>query len=247
MFVMSKSEKELLVCNDITICYDKKNVLENLSMSVCEGDYISIVGENGTGKSSLIKGILGLVPLKTGQIKYENGMEKKHIGYLPQNTENQSSFPASVFEIILSGTLTGKKFKPFYTAEDKKAVYEVMEKLGISEYRKEKFGNLSGGQKQRVMLSRAMVSAQKILFLDEPVTGLDPVVTAEFYDLIHELNQKEKIAVVMVSHDMENSMKYANKIRQMSENDYFFGTKDEYLSRQRTLPIPNVVNNNKTV
>lgn len=225
---MMSKEKVQLTCKDITIAYDRVNIMEDVNMSVCAGDYVSIVGENGTGKSSLIKGILGLVPLKKGEIIYGEGISKKTIGYLPQHTPAQSDFPASVTEVILSGCLGTSGFSPFYSAKAKKDVKKVMERLGITEFGKKTFGNLSGGQKQRVLLARALMATDKILFLDEPIAGLDPLVTAEFYEIIADLNKKDNLTVIMVSHDIENAMKYSGKIFHMRENDYFYGTKEEY-------------------
>jgi zinc transport system ATP-binding protein len=207
--------------------------MDNVNIEICQGDYISIIGENGSGKSSLIKGILGLVPIKSGNIEYCNGMSKKDIGYLPQNTSEQNSFPASVYEVILSGCLTTSGFRPFYTSNDKKNVKKTMEKLGISDLKKKSFGNLSGGQKQRVLLARALVATDRLLFLDEPITGLDPIVSAEFYELIARLNTEDNITIVMVSHDLDNAMKYSNKILYMGETEYFFGSKEEYVQSKQ--------------
>lgn len=218
----------LLKCEGITISYDRINVMENVNMEICEGDYISIIGENGSGKSSLIKGILGLVPLKSGVVKYCNNISKKEIGYLPQHTPEQNSFPASVYEVILSGSLATSGFRPFYSVNEKKKAKKIMDRLGITELKKKTFGNLSGGQKQRVLLARALVATDKILFLDEPITGLDPIVSSEFYELIARLNREDKLTIVMVSHDLENAFKYSDKIFYMGEYKYFFGTKDEY-------------------
>ena len=159
------SEKNAqLICKDITIAYDRINIMEQVNMTICAGDYISIVGENGTGKSSLVKGILGLVPLKKGEIIYGEGVTKRTIGYLPQQTLAQKDFPASVQEVVLSGSLNAGGFLPFYSAQAKKEVKRVMERLGITELQKKTFGNLSGGQKQRVLLARALMATDKILF-----------------------------------------------------------------------------------
>lgn len=222
-------KKLQLKCENLTIAYDRVNVFENMSFEVNEGDYLSIVGENGSGKSSLIKGILGLVPIRKGEVIFEGGVTKKNIGYLPQHTAAQSDFPASVYEVILSGCLANVGFRPFYTSNDKKRVKKIMEKLGITDLAQKTFGNLSGGQKQRVLLARALLATDKILFLDEPITGLDPLVTSEFYEVISKLNKEDNLTIIMISHDLENAMKYSNKILHMKEKDYFFGTKEEYI------------------
>lgn len=217
-----------LNCEDVTIAYDKVNVVENVSLKVLQGDYVCIVGENGSGKSTLIKGILGLTPIRSGKIEFMGSVTKKNIGYLPQHSIAQSNFPASVQEVILSGCLTKNKFKPFYTITDKKNAKQIMKKLSILDLSKKTFGNLSGGQKQRVLLARALLATDKILFLDEPITGLDPIVTAEFYEIIGKLNKQDGMTIIMVSHDLDNAMKYANKILHIKDKGYFYGTKKEY-------------------
>ncbi len=223
-----KDGQVLLKCENITIAYDRINIMENVCMEICSGDYISIIGENGTGKSSLIKGILGLGPMKNGEIIYGEGIEKKSLGYLPQQTPAQGDFPASVREVVLSGSLTYDKFSPFYSQQSKKKAKSVMERLGIADMAKKTFGNLSGGQKQRVLLARALLATGNVLFMDEPISGLDPIVTQQFYEIVEDLNKRDKMTIVMVSHDIANAMKYSNKILHMKDNDYFFGTIGEY-------------------
>lgn len=218
-----------LICKNLTVAYERINVFEDISMTIEEGDYISIVGENGTGKSSLIKAILGLVPMKKGEIEYGEGISMKNIGYLPQQNILQNDFPASVKEVILSGSLSTDSFSVFYSKEALKRVKSVMRRLGIDSLYKNTFGNLSGGQKQRVLLARALMATDKILFLDEPITGLDPIVTADFYEIIKDLNRKDNITIVMISHDIKNAIKDSNKILHMNEGSYFFGTKEEYM------------------
>ncbi len=229
-----KNEAHLqLEAEYITIAYERMTVVENVSIAIEAGDYVSIVGENGSGKSSLLKGILGLIPLKSGEVRFLNGISKKNIGYLPQQTLTQKEFPASVYEVVLSGCLTRRSFHPFYSQTDKNMAKHNMEKLGIMDLRKKTFGNLSGGQKQRVLLARALCATDKILFLDEPISGLDPIVTAEFYEIIDKLNKEDHLTIVMVSHDIENALKYSNKILHMKEFEYFYGTKEVYMQSEQ--------------
>ena len=216
-----------LEAEHITIAYEKMTVVENVSISIEAGDYVSIVGENGSGKSSLLKGILGLVPLKSGTVRFLNGISKKNIGYLPQQTLAQKEFPASVREVVLSGCLTQRGFHPFYSQAEKRMAKHNMEKLGITDLQKKTFGNLSGGQKQRVLLARALCATDKILFLDEPIAGLDPIVTGEFYEIIERLNKEDHLTIVMVSHDIDNALKYSNKILHMKDFEYFYGTRKD--------------------
>lgn len=216
-------------CKNIAIAYEKEVVVKNVSFDVEAGDYISIVGENGTGKSSILKGILGLVPLKEGAVTFEEGFMRNHIGYLSQQTQMQKEFPASVYEVVLSGCLNGKGIMPFYSKESKNVAKENLAKLGMEEYTKRSFADLSGGQKQRVLLARALCATDRMILLDEPVTGLDPVAIKEMYSLIEKLNKEMKITIVMVTHDIEKAIEYSDKILHLRKEDYFIGTKEEYI------------------
>lgn len=219
-------------CKNISIAYEKENVIKDLSIEIEEGDYISIVGENGSGKSSFIKGVLGLVPLKNGTICLKNNLKRNNIGYLSQQNPNQKDFPASVFEVVLSGCINKKGVSPFFSSKLKKLAKDNLEKLGMKELIKKSFAELSGGQKQRVLLARALCATDKIIFLDEPITGLDPIATKELYSIISKLNKEMKLTIVMVTHDIESAMKYSDKILHMKKDDYFYGSKDEYIKSE---------------
>lgn len=211
--------------NNAKICYDNTVAAENITFNIEKGDYICIVGENGSGKSSLIKAILGLLPLKDGSIVY-TGIDKSEIGYIPQKTDIQNGFPASVYEVVLSGRL---KKRLFYSRADKLDAAEKMAHLGIDKIKNKCFGELSGGQAQRVLLARALCSAKSMLLLDEPLAGLDPKATREFYDTVKTLH-REGFTVLMVSHDINSAVQYATKILHMGKNMLFFGTRSEYLA-----------------
>lgn len=218
----------LLSIENLTVGYEGEAVLGNISFSIDKGDYLCIVGENGSGKTTLMKTMLGLIPPIKGQIKHGDGMKKNEIGYLPQQTVVQKDFPASVREIVLSGCQNRSRFIPFYTKEDKQLAAEKLKELDIADLSGRCYRDLSGGQQQRVLLARALCATGKLLVLDEPVAGLDPVVTAEMYDLISVLNRKG-IAVIMISHDLNMALEYASHILHIG-NDVFFGTKEEYLN-----------------
>lgn len=218
----------LLVCENLTLGYDSKVVLENLNFSVNSGDYLCIVGENGSGKSTLMRTILGLQPALGGKIIKGDGLGKNEIGYLPQQTVVQKDFPASVKEIVLSGFQGKIGLKPFYTGKYKKIAMDNMEKMGITKFAGRCYRELSGGQQQRVLLARALCATGKIILLDEPVSGLDPKVTAEMYTLINNLNKKDGITVIMISHDISSVLDYATHILHIGSK-LFFGTKEEYL------------------
>ena len=218
----------LIRCENVSIGYEGQTVVKDLSFQIDAGDYLCIVGENGSGKSTLVKSLLGLKSVEKGQIVFGDGLRQNEIGYLPQQTDVQKDFPASVYEVVLSGRLNSRGIRPFYTSADKKTAFEKMKMLGISDLSRQCFRDLSGGQKQRALLARALCATKTLLLLDEPVTGLDPVVTAEFYELIQRINKESGIAVVMVSHDIESAVKYATHILHLQEKVLFFGTAGAY-------------------
>lgn len=221
----------LITCQNLTLGYEGKAILQNLSFSIEAGDYFCIVGENGSGKSTLLKTLLRLQSPVSGSIVMGEGLSPNEIGYLPQQTFIQRDFPASVREIVLSGCQGRCGIRPFYNKEEKALAKESMEKMRIEALAERCYRELSGGQKQRVLLARALCAARKILLLDEPVSGLDPKVTAEMYALIEELNQKDEMTIIMISHDITAAVKYANRILHIGEQ-VFFGTKQEYLQSE---------------
>ena len=220
----------LLTVKDLTIGYESRVVLKNLNFSVQEGDYLCIVGENGCGKTTLMKTLVHLNDPLGGQIELGDGLKKNEIGYLPQQTDVQKDFPASVEEIVLSGCQSRCGLRPFYKREDKSLARDNMERMGVLALRRRCFRELSGGQQQRVLLSRALCATQKLLFLDEPVSGLDPRVSAQLYDLITSLN-REGITIIMISHDLDAALERASHILHIGKN-VFFGTKEAYLNSE---------------
>ncbi len=219
----------LIDCEKIGFSYDGKSVISDLSFFVEKGDYLCIVGENGAGKSTLVKGILGLIKPSSGKISFSEGLEPKKIGYLPQKTDIQKDFPASCFEVVLSGTLNKCGFFPFYTNESRAEADRNMRLLGIENLKKRSFQELSGGQQQRVLLARALCAAEKLILLDEPAAGLDPLVTKELYELIRKLNKEYGICVIMVSHDIAGAIANAKHILHLEHDGVFFGSVNEYI------------------
>ena len=217
-----------ITCKNLTLGYENRASQENLNFSINTGDYLCIVGENGSGKSTLMKTLLHLQPPISGTIELGDGLRKNEIGYLPQQTLVQRDFPASVKEIVLSGCQGRCGWRPFYNKEDKEIARKSMEKMMIQDLQDRCYRELSGGQQQRVLLARALCAAQKILLLDEPVSGLDPKVTAEMYQLIQDLNKRDGITIIMISHDIEAAVRYATHILHIGEH-CFFGTKKQYL------------------
>lgn len=219
-----------LTCENVSLGYDNKTILSNLSFSVNSGDYLCIVGENGSGKSTLMRTMLGLQKPMSGEISLGDGLKKGEIGYLPQQTNVQKNFPASVKEIVLSGCQARAGLRPFYNNQEKEMAANAMKKMRIEEFSKRCYRELSGGQQQRVLLARALCATQKILLLDEPVSGLDPKVTVEMYELISGLN-KEGITIIMISHDIDVAISEASHILHICDKP-FFGTKEEYLKSE---------------
>ena len=206
-------------CKDVTLGYENKVVAKNLNFKIDQGDYLCVVGENGTGKSTLIKTLLGLIkPLNGEVIANVQGKNHKGVGY----------FPASVWEVVLSGVLNNDHRCPFYNKKDKAEAEKNMEKLNILDLKKRCYRELSGGQQQRVLLARALCATDSVLILDEPVTGLDPAASMELYETIKDLNKKENVTIIMVSHDIKNALNYATHILHLEQENDFFGTVEEY-------------------
>ncbi len=219
----------LLTCQNLSLGYERKKVVDGLSFSIDTGDYLCIVGENGSGKSTLMKTILGLMPAIEGTIQFGEGLKQNEIGYLPQQTVVQKDFPASVREIVLSGCLNHCGLRPFYIKGEKQLAQKNMERLGIDNLSSRCYRELSGGQQQRVLLARALCATQRLLLLDEPVAGLDPKATEDMYQLIKELNQKHGITIIMISHDISASIQYASHILHVARKPLFSGRKKDYL------------------
>lgn len=214
---------------NLTVGYESKEVIKDLSFSIDKGDYLCVVGENGAGKSTLIKTILGLKNPNAGSVSFEEGLKRRDIGYLPQQTLIQRDFPASVKEIVISGCQGHLGIPAFYSKKSKEIAEYAMNKINIFQLKEQCYRELSGGQQQRVLLARALCAMGKMLILDEPVSGLDPKVTNELYEIIYKLNREDNITIIMISHDVGAAIKYATHILHLGKKA-FFGTKDEYLN-----------------
>ena len=218
----------ILKCENLSFAYDGRTVLEDVNFSLNAGDYLCVVGENGSGKSTLIKGLLGLKAPRSGSIEFGEGLKSTEIGYLPQQTQLQRDFPASVWEVVLSGCLNGLDRRLMYNKADKERARMNMERMGIEDIRDKSYQELSGGQQQRVLLARALCATGKLLLLDEPVTGLDPIATGEMYNLIKLVNLCDNITVIMVSHDIHEAVRYATRILHLGHRQLFYGSAAEY-------------------
>ena len=218
----------VISCKNVYLSYENNTVINDLNFEVSQGDYLCIVGENGSGKSTLIKAMLGLKQTASGHLHISDGLGGGEIGYLPQQTTAQKDFPASVYEVVLSGCISEKK-GIFFSKKNKAEAIENMKKLDILSLKNRCYRELSGGQQQRVLLARALCAADKMILLDEPVTGLDPVVTAEFYSLLKKINKQYGITVIMVSHDLFAAVNNATHILHLRKSGSFFGNTAEYL------------------
>ena len=204
-------------------------MLEHVSFELKEGDYLCVVGENGAGKSTLIKCLAGLKKPTEGEVEFSDSISRRDVGYLPQQTAIQRDFPASVREVVMSGCLNNSRLLPFYTKADRERAARHMTELGIDTMAEKSYRELSGGQQQRVLLARALCASSKMLILDEPVTGLDPIVTGEIYSIIKQINKKYGMTIIMVSHDVKTAVNSANKILHLKRSVQFFGSTQDYV------------------
>ena len=216
-----------MICKNLSIGYANNVLHKNINISITKGSYVCIVGDNGAGKSTLIKTILGLIKPLGGSIEMSNGLKSTDIGYLPQQTQVQKDFPASVYEVVLSGCLNKLGLRLFYNAKEKQIAKDMIEKLSITHLMKKSYSTLSGGQQQRVLLARALCATSKILLLDEPSAGLDADTTRDFYHLIKELND-EGITIIMITHHLQDALEYSNYILTVKKEGVSYIPTSEY-------------------
>ncbi len=219
----------LIECKNLYLAYENHTVITDLSFSVRKGDYLCIIGENGSGKSTLMKALLGLKSVAGGSISMGDGLKQNEIGYLPQQTGLQKDFPASVWEVVLSGRINRLGLRPFFSIQDKLVARQNLERLQIAQLKNACYRELSGGQQQRVLLARALCATQKLLLLDEPVAGLDLIATDELYRIISELNRQHGITLIMITHDVDRALRDATHILHLHKNETFYGDKESYL------------------
>ena len=215
----SKDSSFSIICEGLAVGYSGKPLCNGFDLEINNGDYICIVGENGAGKSTLIKTLVGLIPAISGKVLLRGNVDKSDIGYLPQQREMQKDFPASVWEVVLSGCLDRLGFRPFYGHKERKLAADAIRELDLEDIKNESFRELSGGQRQRVLLARAIAGSKKVLVLDEPITGLDPVAAAHLYQLLNRLNQNGT-TIITISHDISKALSAANKLLIMSDRPH---------------------------
>jgi zinc transport system ATP-binding protein len=222
----------LITCTHASFGYDGVSVIRGLCFSVDAGDYLCVVGENGSGKSTLVKGMLRLLHPLEGAIAFSDELKQNEIGFLSQQAAAKKDFPASVYEIVLSGNVGNRGMKPFYGRKEKAAAEEHLALLGITELRNRAFRELSGGEQRRALLARALCAHRKLLVLDEPTAGLDPLVTDTVYALLQKINRERGITVIMVSHDMKAATAYANRILHVMHKQLFFGSPEMFMQSE---------------
>ena len=231
-----------ITCKNLVVGYEGQVVRDHINFTVDKGDYLCIVGENGSGKSTLMKTLLSLQHPIGGEIIFGDGLKPNEIGYLPQQSTVKKDFPATNFEIVLSGCLSKLGKRAFYSKENKEYALSAMKKMHVEEFKDRCFRELSGGQQQRVLLARALCATSKALLLDEPVAGLDPKVTIEMYEIVESLNKNDGITIIMISHDLNDALRYASHILHIG-NNIFFGKKQDYLNsdigKQFTIELRN--------
>ena len=218
----------IIKCEHTDFGYENHDAVIDLNLEIYPGDYLCVVGENGSGKSTLIKGMLGLLKPTGGSLSVADELKRGGIGYLPQQTAAQKDFPATVQEVVLSGTLSRRGNRPFYSRAERKLAAHNLERLGIEHLKQKCYRELSGGQQQRVLIARALCATEQLLSLDEPITGLDPSAIQDFYHLIKKLNKEDGITIIMVSHDIGNVISQANKILHLHRRVVFCGTAEAY-------------------
>jgi zinc transport system ATP-binding protein len=221
-----------IICKDASFAYDGAAVISGLNFEVNQSDYLCIVGENGSGKTTLLNGILRLKKPQSGVLEFTDAFKPNETGYVPQQKAAQKDFPASVAEVVLSGRLSSRGMRPFYTKTDKAIAAENAKRLGVFDLYRKCYRELSGGQQLRVLVARALSAAKKLLVLDEPASGLDPVVTEELYHIIEEINKETGMTVIMVSHDIKSAVKYASHILHLKNAQEFFGTAADYVKSE---------------
>ncbi|PWJ35730.1 metal ABC transporter ATP-binding protein [Fibrobacter succinogenes] len=207
----------LLKCNKLTLGYNNKDILHSFDYGIHSGEYLCIIGRNGCGKTTFLRGLAGVLRPKSGKIELCDNLRRNQIGYLPQITIAQKDFPASVEEIVLSAFQGKSLLLPFYGKALRKRANECLELTRTENLRKESFRELSGGQKQRVLLARALCAAERLLLLDEPVTGLDPESSQNMYNIIKDLHEYKNMTIVMVTHDVEAARNNATRILNFNE------------------------------
>ena len=222
---------KILECKKLNIGYNERSICKDISFEVESGQYICVIGENGSGKTTLLKTILGLNKPISGKVVFDKKFDKSNLGYLPQQTDMQKDFPATVLEVVMSGFINKMKFRPFYNKREKEKAQEILKYLNITDLQKRSYKDLSGGQQQKVLLARALCSTNELLILDEPTNGLDARSIKSFYELLADLNS-QGMTIIMISHNLDKVINYASHIVYLKGTPEFIGTKEDFLQTE---------------
>lgn len=230
---MSVSEA-LIVIENVSFSYGNTKVLDRVTLPIRSGDFLAIIGPNGSGKTTLIKIILGLLTPEEGRIQIfgEKGAsftKREKLGYVPQKaTHVDPFFPVSVEEVVEMGLVSSQKFPGIKKRENANRILKALSQVGMEKYADWRIGKLSGGQQQRVFIARAIVNQPRVLFLDEPTTGVDAETQDRFYDMLDDLNKKEGITIVLVTHDIGVVNKHVTQVACLNQVLQYHGTHEEF-------------------
>lgn len=226
--------KSLIQMEGVTFSYGHDPVLTDISFSIHEGDFLAILGPNGSGKTTLLKIILGLLRPARGSVfimgkSVEKFREWQKIGYVPQKaTHFDPLFPASAKEAVAMALLSSAKFLHRMNKEEETSIHHALELVGMADFANRRIGELSGGQQQRVFIARAIVQQPRILFLDEPTTGVDAETQAHFYEILDRLNKDEGITIVQVTHDIGIVNKHISQVACLNQRLVYHGSHEEF-------------------
>lgn len=201
---------DLINIKNLFFKYQKTEVLENVNLTIKDDDFLAIIGPNGGGKSTLLKLILGLLPLQSGTI--EKNIENNQVGYVPQNTNLNIDFPITALEVVLMGHISSKKRLFGYSKDEISCAIESLNQVGMKDFANKKIGDLSGGQRQRVFIARALCSNPKIMLLDEPTNALDEDSENRILDILSKIDK----SMIIVSHHKSFIEKIVSKIYNLS-------------------------------
>jgi len=238
---MSETNNKIVELKKVSVFLDNQTILEDINFTLKEKDFLTIIGPNGGGKTTILKIILGLMEPNEGYVSvfginpYKSAYVGKFIGYLPQHIQSDLKFPINVFDVVLTGRYKGL-FKR-YSEEDKQKVTEALEIVGMKNFKNRQIGKISWGQMQRVFLARALIRNPKLLLLDEPTASADPEMQQSFYKLIRVLS--EKMTIVIVTHDVSAVLKYGKSVACVNKKFYYHGEKEEAIEKlQETYKCP---------
>ena len=225
---------DLVVLRGVSFSYDGFPVLTDIDLTIREGDFLAIIGPNGSGKTTLVKIILGLLAPSAGKVELLGVppgelIERSRIGYVPQKATNiDPYFPASVEEVVGMALLAGGRPRMALGRDSRARILKALEAVGMAEFSRWPIGRLSGGQQQRVFIARALVTSPRILFLDEPTTGVDAETQTAFYDMLDRLNRRDKLTIVLITHDIGIVNKHVTSVACLNERLAYHGSHAEF-------------------